>query len=68
MPYAIQALEVGKPRQLRRWHTIATARRLAVAEKILASVRQDRLHVQTLTRLKPFNGHLSRAYSLAGEA
>jgi hypothetical protein len=37
---------------------------LSVAERTLSSVRQDRLHVATLSRIKPFVGPLSRAHDL----
>lgn len=65
MPYAIQVLETGKPRQRRRWQTVSTAKRLTVAETILKSVRQDRLNVATLSRVRHYSGPLSQAYALA---
>lgn len=64
--YAIQVLLPADRRALARWKTVATAKRLAVAERTLASVRMDRDNVQTLSRIRPFNGDLSRAYHLAG--
>jgi hypothetical protein len=63
--YAVQVLEHGKPRSLRRWLTVATHTNRTAAETILKSVRQNRLHVATLSRIRPFNGDLSRAYHLA---
>ncbi len=65
MPFAIQILDTTRPRALRRWRTVHTAKRLTVAERVLQSVRQDRLHVATRSRIRPFNGDLSRAYHLA---
>lgn len=67
MPYAIQTLETGKPRQQRRWITVATAKRLSVAETTLKSVRQDRLHVATLSRVRHYSGPLAQAFELAAD-
>lgn len=51
--YAVQVLEPRRLRSGPRWLTVATATRLAVAETILKSVRQDRLKVAALSRLRP---------------
>ena len=63
--YAIQVLQPGRPRRAPKWLTVAVASRLAAAERILASVRQDRLHVATLSRVHPFVGPISRAFNIA---
>jgi hypothetical protein len=63
--YAIQVLQDGPRRSHRKWLTVATAKRLTVAETILASVRRDRIKVATLSRIRPFVGPLSRAYDVA---
>ena len=51
--YAVQVLQPGRPRTNPKWDTVFYHRNRTVAERVLASVRQDRLKVASLSRLRP---------------
>jgi hypothetical protein len=51
--YAVQILEAGRPRSQAKWTTVFYSKNKTVAETVLKSVRQDRIKVASLSRLRP---------------
>ena len=51
--YAVQVLAPGYRLSNAKWDTVFYHRNKAVAERVLSSVRQDRLKVASLSRLRP---------------
>jgi hypothetical protein len=51
--YAVQILQPGRQRSNPKWDTVFFHRNRTVAERVLSSVRQDRLKVASMSRLRP---------------